>query len=80
MLACFESKALVAHLLQGDDLLAYFILRQFFARNGVVFAVIGAIHTTVYAVVRQIKRSKKHDAVAIELLLHLAGKVLEAFH
>ena len=54
MLASLEGKALVTHVLKGDNLATNLLLRELTARNGAVLCVIGAIYTAIYAVVREI--------------------------
>ena len=80
MLAGFECQTLVPHLLERDNFLTDFVLREFLARYGVVLAVVGAIDAPVDAVVRKVEGCKEHDAVAIEFLLDLACQIFVAFH
>ena len=71
----FDGQALMAHILQGDDFVADLFLRKLYARDGFVDPVIGAVDAAVYAVVGQIKRGEQHDAVAVELLFDVLGKL-----
>ena len=71
--AGFQRQALVAHVLQRDDLAADLLLRQLFARDMAVFLMIRAIGAAVYTVVGEVQRRKHHDAVAVELLLDLGS-------
>ena len=49
--AGFDSKALMTHILQRDDLCLYLILSQLFAADVLVFIVIWAVNAAVHAVV-----------------------------
>ena len=71
--AGFQRQALVAHVLQRDDLAADLLLRQLFARDMAVFLMIRAIGAAVYTVVGEVQRCEHHDAVAVELLLDLGS-------
>ena len=72
--AGFERQAFVSHILQGNDLLTDFSLCKFASVYGFVFGVIGAIDTSVDAIVGQIERSEHDDAVAVEFLFDFLGK------
>ena len=71
ILSCFQSKSLVSHILQGNNLLPYFFLRQLFPSNMLVLIMIGTVYTAVNTVVGKIQRSKHNNAIAIQLLLDL---------
>ena len=62
------------HVLQSNHFLLYFFLGEFLSRNAFVLVVIRAVHTLVDAIVRQIKRRKHHNAVAVKRLLNVVGK------
>ena len=72
--AGFDGQPLVAHVLQGDDFVSHFLLRQLLARYVAVLPVVGAVDAAVDAVVGQIQRREHDDAVAVELLLDLPGQ------
>ena len=72
ILTCFQSQTFVPHILKGNDFLFDLFLGQLLAQNMLIFVVIRAINTAVHAVVRQIKRRKHHDAVAVISILDLA--------
>lgn len=44
-----------------------------------VLEVIGAVGAPVHTIVRQVKRGKHHDAVAVELLFNLFGQPKDSF-
>ena len=71
---CLDGQALVAHVLQGDDLGADLLLRELATRDVAVLRVVGAVQAPVHAVVRKVQRSKQHDAVAVVGLLDVAGE------
>ena len=77
VLARLDGQALVAHVLQRDDLGANLVLRELAARNLAVLGVIGAVQAAVHAVVRQVQRREKHDAVAVIGLLDVVRKLLD---
>jgi hypothetical protein len=72
--AGLKGEALVAHILERNNLGAYLFLRQFLAVDSFVLGVIGAIDTAVDAVVGEIERRKHYYAVAIETVFYLIGK------
>ena len=76
VLAGLDGQALVAHVLQRDDLRAHLVLRQLPAGDVLVLQVIGAVQAAVDAVVRQVQRREHHDAVAIEGQLDLLGDLV----
>ena len=51
VLAGFYRKAFVTHILQGDYLSPYLFLSQFFARDVLVFEMVGAVKAAVHAVI-----------------------------
>ena len=69
MLASLQRQTLVAHILQGDNLAAYLLLRELTARYGSILSVVGAIYAAINAVVREIEGRKHNYAVAIDALL-----------
>ena len=74
ILAGLQCQPLVAHILQGDDLPADLLLGQLLAADGMVPLMIGAVDAAVHAVIGQVQRRKKHDALSVELLLDLPGQ------
>ena len=80
VLSGFQGKAFMPHVLQGDNLAAYLLLREFLAGNGTVLGMIRAIDATVHAIVGKIKRGKHHDAVTIEFLFDFACQMEDALH
>ena len=62
------------HILQRDDLAANLILRKLLAANLSILRMVGTVDAAVYAIVREIQRRKKHDALAVKLFLDLLGK------
>lgn len=75
MLAGFQCQTFMSHVLQGNYFLPDFFLREFLAGNRLVLGMIGAVGATVHAMVRQIKRSEHHDAVAVKLLFDFFGEM-----
>ena len=80
VLSRLDRQALVAHVLQRDDLLPDLLLRQLAARDGSVLHVIRTVHAAVYAVVGQVQRRKDDDAVAVERLLDLTRDLVDLLH
>ena len=80
VLACLKRKALMSHILQGNDLGTNFLLSEFLAAYALVFCVIRTIYATVDAVVREIKRCEHNYAVAIETVFYLIGKSIDLLH
>ena len=74
VLAGLDREALVAHVLQGDDLLRDLLLRQLAARDMAVLAVVRTVYAAVHAVVREVERREHDDAVAVKPALDLAGQ------
>ena len=74
ILAQLQGKALVTHVLQGDDLGADLLLGQLFSGDTLVLQVVGAVQTAVDAVVGQVQGRKHDDPVAVEVLLDLLGQ------
>ena len=71
VLASLKGEALVAHILKGDNLAAYLLLRKLTAGNSLILSVIGAVDAAIHAVVREVQGCEHHDAVAVDLLLEL---------
>ena len=69
VLAALQRKTLVSHVLKRRDLGGYFLLRQFFARDMLVFGVIRTVNAAVYAIVGQVKRREHNYSVAVKILL-----------
>ena len=69
--AGFNGKPLVSHVLQRRDLPNNVLLRQLFAGDVLVLGVIGAVGTSVDAVVGQIQRGKNDNTAAVEVQLDL---------
>ena len=74
VLAGLDGQALVAHVLQGDDLFLHFLLGQLFPGDVLVLLVVGTVQTAVDAVVRQVQRREDDNAVAVEILFDLLGQ------
>jgi hypothetical protein len=62
----------MSHFLQKLNLIFKLLLREP-SPFGLVLLMITTIKAGVYAIVRNIQRSKEHDPVAINFLLYLAG-------
>ncbi len=71
---CFKCKTLMSHILQGNYFFFNFFLSQFLSCNMLVFKVIGAVKTAVYAVIRQVQRCEHNNSVAVVIFLNLLGK------
>ena len=71
ILARLYGKTLVSHVLKGDDLCPHFVLSQLLAGDVFVLQMIRTVQTSVDAVVGQIQRRKKNDAVAVKRQLYL---------
>ena len=80
ILSGFQGKAFMPHVLQGDNLAAYLLLREFLAGNGTVLGMIRAIDATVHAIVGKVKRGKHHNAVAIEFPFDFTCQMIDALH
>ena len=78
ILARLDGEALVAHVLQRDDLVADLVLRELDARDGLVDGMVRAVEAAVDAVVREVERGEEHDAVAVVGQLDLARQVEDA--
>ena len=61
----------MSHVLQCDDLLTDFFLRQLFAADMFVFQMVWAVQAAVDAIVGQIQRCEHDDAVAVKGKLDL---------
>ena len=72
----FDSKALVSHILQSGHLAHDILLGKLFARNMLVFIVIRTVNAAVDAIIGQIQRREDDNAVAVEILFDLLGKVV----
>ena len=70
----FQRQALMSHILQSNNFLTDFLLSHLFAEDMLVFNVVWAVNTAVYAIVGKIKRGKKHNAVAVVVLFYTFGK------
>ena len=66
VLARFDGKALVPHILKGYDLLANLVLGELFPCDMLVFEVIRAVNAAVHAVIGKIERSEYDDPVAVK--------------
>ena len=77
VLARLDGKALVPHVLERRHLGGDLRLRQLFARNVLVFQMVGAVDAAVDAVVGEVERRKQHDAVAVERELDLLGELVD---
>ena len=75
VLPCLHGQPLVAHVLEGTDFRRNLFLRKLLARDLAVLPMVRAVHATVYAIVRKVKRSEQHDAVAIQGLLDLLSQL-----
>lgn len=75
VLPCLHGQPLVAHVLEGTDFRRDLFLRKLLARDLAVLPMVRAVHATVYAIVRKVKRSEQHDAVAIQGLLDLLSQL-----
>ena len=51
VLAGFYGKALVPHILEGNDLLSDLILRKLYARDRLVFSVVRTVSASVYTII-----------------------------
>ena len=58
----------MAHRDKRANLVGNLLLREFPSRNRFVLIVIRTIYTAVYAVIRQVQRGKKNNAVAVKTL------------
>ena len=74
VLAGLDGQALVAHVLQGDDLLFHLFLGQLFPGDVLVLLMVGTVQAAVDAVVGQIQRREDDNAVAVEILFDLLGQ------
>ena len=74
VLARLDSKALVTHILQCDDLVADLVLRELLAGNFLVLHMVGTVNALVHAVIREIQRREHNDSVAVESLLYLLSE------
>ena len=54
VLARLQRQALMSHILQGDDLATYLLLRELAARYCAILGVVGAVYAAVDAVVREV--------------------------
>ena len=79
MLACFQQKALVAHVLKGDHFLTDLLLRQLLTNDGLVLGVVWAVDTTVDTVVGEVERCKEHDTIAVDVFFDLFSQTEDAF-
>ena len=71
VLSGFQSKALVAHILQSGHLFYDLFLRQFLSGYVFVFPVIRTVHAAVDTVIGQIKGRKHNNPVSVEILFNL---------
>ena len=67
----FQGQALVAHVLEGDDLSFDLLLGELLSGNMFVLAVVRTVGAAVDAVVGQIQRGEHDNAVAVEVFLDL---------
>ena len=82
ILACLDSKTLVTHILERDDLSLYLLLGELLAADVLVLEVVRTVNAAVYAVVREIQRREHYDSLAVKVLLDLLGEgvdLLELF-
>ena len=80
VLAGLDGQALVAHVLQGDDLAPHVLLAELDAGDVLVLAVVGTVDAAVDAVVGEVERREHHDAVAVEGELDLLGELIHLLH
>ena len=76
--ARFEKQTLVTEVLQCNHFTLDFLHRELLAHDVLVLGVIRAVCAAVDAVVGEVERRKKHDALAVDVFLHLNGGVENA--
>ena len=76
VLARFDGKALMAHVLQGDDLRFDLLLGQLFAGDVLILHVVRTVNTAVNAIIGQVKRGENDNAVAVKGQLDLLGNLI----
>ena len=76
ILARFNGKSLMTHILEGNNLVLNFLLSELLSCDMLVFVMIRAVNTAVYAIVGKIKRSKHNDSVAVESKLNLICELI----
>ena len=79
ILARLEREALVAHVLQRDDLPHDVLLGELLAGDVLVVVVVGAVTALVDAVVGEVEGGEHDDAVAVVLLLDLHRERVDFF-
>ena len=72
----FQRETLVPHILKGNDFSPDILLRELFSRDVLVLRVVRAVGTAVDAVIGQVQRREHDDAVAVEILFNLFGKLI----
>ena len=77
VLAGLDGQALVAHVLQGDDLFLHLFLGQLLPGDVLVLHVIGTVQAPVDAVVGEVQGGEDHNAVAVEVLFNLLGQSVQ---
>ena len=76
ILARFNCKSLMTHILESNNLVLNFLLSELLSCDMLVFVMIRAVNTAVYAIVGKIKRSKHNDSVAVESKLNLICELI----
>ena len=64
--AGFDGESLVTHVLQRDNFLTHFFLRQLLAGDVLVLVVVRTVNAAVDAVVGEVKRREHNNTVAVE--------------
>ena len=77
--AGFQGKTFMSHILQSNNLIADFLLCEFFTGNRAILHMIRTVNTAVYAVIGKIKRSKHHNTVTVKFTFDLHGKLKYLF-
>ena len=75
VLARFEQKTFMPHVLQRDHFTTNFVLRELLADDVFVFCVVRAVDATIHAVIGEVEGRKEHDTLAVDVLLYLDRSV-----
>ena len=66
-----QCEPLMSHVLERSHLPADFLLRQLLSGNVFILRMIRTVNTSIYTIIRKIKRSKHNNPVSVKIFLNL---------
>ena len=71
ILTRLQRQTFVPHILKGNHLPAYFLLREFFSQDMTILRMKRTVHTSIDTIIGEIQRRKHHNSVSIKILFDL---------